>query len=108
MSADYIRLNEAPRWVVQYPQCSACAVDLETDGDGWTCPVCGTAWAMNAGDGDVGELYPNWSGEVATGPLVHEQEAFLWGSYHERMERHKLFPNTYPEPRRPVISVRGF
>ena len=37
---DYIKLDKAPVWVLQYPTCSACTVDLDTDGDGWLCPQC--------------------------------------------------------------------
>lgn len=105
MTADYIRLGEPPRWCVQYPTCSACAVDLETDGDGWTCPVCGTSWSMDAGDGDKGTLYADWAGETPSGPVVPENQAFLWGSYYERMELHRLTPRLWPEPRRPVVTV---
>lgn len=99
--ADYIRLAEAPMWCIQYPTCSACAVDLETDGDGWTCPCCGTSWDMSAGDGDRGELYAAWSGEEATGPIVSEDDAWRWGDYFAALERHRRLPEFCPEPKKP-------
>lgn len=102
--SDYIRLAEAPALCIQYPTCSACCVDLEADGDGWTCPVCGTSWDMDASDGDQGTLYANWSGVEATGPTVTEDEARAWGDYHERMERHRILPEFCPEPKRPVTK----
>jgi hypothetical protein len=63
MSGPRVRYDEPPQFVLHYPTCSACMVDLEHDGDGWQCPKCGTAWDSNAGDGDDGELYPDWAGE---------------------------------------------
>ncbi|HKY59249.1 MAG TPA: hypothetical protein VJL80_14525 [Aeromicrobium sp.] len=102
---DYIRLAEAPRWVLQYPTCSACVVELENDGDGWTCPCCGTSWANDAGDGDAGDLYVDWAGEEATGPITPENEAHLWGDYMERMDRHRRFPKLCPEPIRPNLKA---
>lgn len=99
--SDYIRLSEAPTWCIQYPTCSACLVDLETDCDGWTCPVCGTYWDMQASDGDQGTLYAEWAGEEATGPVVTEDEARRWGDYYERLERHRLLPKFCPKPTPP-------
>lgn len=100
---DYIRLAEPPRWCIQYPTCSACDVELETDGDGWTCPCCGTTWSMDAGDGDTGTLYADWSGEEATGPLVTSGDAWRWGDYRRRMASHRRFPDLCPEPSRPAV-----
>ena len=99
---DYIRLSKPPQWCIQYPTCSACTVDLDTDGDGWVCPVCGTLWSQDAGDGDEGSLYTEWAGEEADGPIVPEDDAWRWGDYHERMERHRLLPKFCPEPKRPT------
>ena len=99
--SDYIRLNEPPHWCIQYPTCSACDVDLMTDGDGWLCPACGTLWGMQANDGDKGTLYADWSGEKSTGPRVSNDEAYKWGEYRERMERHRLLPGIIQEPERP-------
>jgi len=48
---------------MHYPTCGACDVDLDHDGDGWTCPKCATTWDSNASDGDTGELWSSWSGE---------------------------------------------
>lgn len=100
--SDYIRLAEPPAWCLEYPTCSACAVDLDTDGDGWTCPTCGTSWGMDAGDGDRGTLYADWAGEEPTGPQVTQGDAWRWGDYHERMERHRRLPDFCPKPTPPT------
>ncbi len=99
--SDYIRLAEPPQWCIQYPTCSACTVELDHDGDGWACPVCGSAWSSDANDGDTGTLFADWAGEEATGPIVTEDQARIWGDYHERMERHRLLPEFCPKPERP-------
>ena len=101
---DYIRLSEPPIWCIQYPTCGTCCVDLETDCDGWTCPVCGTAWPMSANDGDRGDLYADWSGDEPTGPACTEDEAARWGDYHVLMERHRILPEFCPEPKRPDVK----
>jgi hypothetical protein len=77
MSAPRVRLAEAPHYVLHYPTCSACLVDLEHDGDSFQCPKCGTSWDSNAGDGDEGTLYPEWSGEDFDGdqPIVSHDDA---------------------------------
>lgn len=102
---DYTRLAKAPMWCVQYPTCSACCIDLETDGDGWTCPGCGTQWDMDASDGDRGELYADWAGEESTGPILTPGQAADRADYLERLGRHrrygKEYPALYPEPRMP-------
>jgi predicted RNA-binding Zn-ribbon protein involved in translation (DUF1610 family) len=103
--SDYIRLSEPPYWCIQYPLCSACSVALETEGDGWTCPVCGTSWDMRANDGDTGTLYAEWAGEEATGPIVPEADAYRWGDYYERLERHRRMPEFCPEPKRPASAA---
>jgi len=82
----YVKLAEAPTYVIQYPLCSACCVDLEYD-DGWTCPGCGTSWDRRASDGDEGDLYESWSGETLDGPVVSEDEAFDLSLKREREER---------------------
>ncbi len=61
MSYRPLRLEEAPGFVIQFPLCGACEVDLEHEsGVGWRCPSCWTTWSDHAGDGDAGELtdYP--------------------------------------------------
>lgn len=98
---DYIRLPEPPQLCMRYPTCSACAVVLETDGDGWTCPICGTQWEMSAGDGDTGELYPDWAGEEADGPEVKTEDAWRWGAYQERLALHQHHPGLFSKPEPP-------
>jgi hypothetical protein len=82
--SDYLRLDEAPQWCLSYPTCSACCVDLDTDLDSWTCPSCGTEWDMDAGDGDIGELYSTQCGEerVVAALPVHD----AWRVSHLRGE----------------------
>lgn len=89
----YIKLSRAPEWVIQYPQCSACMVDLEID-DQWTCPVCGTTWPSNANDGDVGEL----TCEPLGGPTLSDHEAMLAGIAFERAVRDRLLARTGIRP----------
>lgn len=91
----YIKLAEAPVWVIQYPQCSACMVDLFTDGDGWTCPVCGTQWDMNANDGDKGELYESWSGETLEDDPVSESDAMKAGIEYEQAQRRAALKHSH-------------
>jgi hypothetical protein len=85
--ADYIKLTEPPAFVIRYPQCSACMVDLHTDSDDWTCPVCGTSWSMSANDGDEGTLYESWSGETLDGEALTHSQAMSAGIKHELEER---------------------
>lgn len=86
----YIKLDNAPQWVFQYPTCSACTVDLDTDGDGWLCPQCGSVWDMGANDGDKGELYESWSGGTLPGPSLTWDEAMSLAIRRER-ERHDAY-----------------
>jgi len=102
--SNYVRLAEAPEWCIQYPTCSACAVELDHDGDGWQCPSCGTAWSTDANDGDKGTLYADWAGEESNGPIVTEDQARQWGHYLELCERHRLLPEFCPEPKRPMFA----
>ncbi len=81
---DYIKLDKAPVWVLQYPTCSACTVDLDTDGDGWLCPQCGSIWDMRANDGDVGELYESWSGDTLSGPSLTSRARRVPAASHAR------------------------
>jgi hypothetical protein len=73
--SDYIKLATAPVLSLNDPDCGTCYVSVESDGDGWTCPVCGTSWPYSAGDGDDGTLYEEWSGEELEGDIVDEDEA---------------------------------
>jgi predicted RNA-binding Zn-ribbon protein involved in translation (DUF1610 family) len=103
MSADYIRLAEPPMWCIQYPTCSACAIDLFLDGDTWLCPSCGTTWDGRANDGDTGTLYRDWAGEEPSGPVVASGDAWQWGDYRERLERHRSLPEFCPKPTPPRV-----
>ena len=76
MSAPAVRYSEPPTFVMHYPTCSACSIDLDHDGDGWTCPKCETAWDTNASDGDEGELWESYSGESFdedVEPMTHDE-----------------------------------
>lgn len=74
MSGPRVRYAEAPEFVLHYPTCSACDVELEHDGDAWECPKCATTWDSQAGDGDKGELYEHWSGESLDQPTISHDE----------------------------------
>lgn len=80
MSTPKIRLTEPPTIYVRDPLCSACVEELEHDGDGYTCPQCGTYWDNSAyGSDDSGTLFPDWSGEEnAHLPLVRTDDAWIW------------------------------
>ena len=77
---DYMRLAKPPAWCIQFPTCSACDVDLDHDGDGWTCPSCGTEWDSHASDGDTGTLP-----DGLTGRIVPNDEAWRFGRAYETM-----------------------
>lgn len=85
---DFIKLEKSPEWLMQYPQCSACLVDLDMD-DGWQCPVCGTAWDSRAGDGDTGTLFESWSGETLDVEVTPVEKAWRVGAAwdEERLDR---------------------
>ncbi|WQY99780.1 hypothetical protein [Microbacterium phage MO526] len=90
--SEYIRLVEAPAIVLRYPECGACGVDLGHDGDDWVCPVCGTSWPTDAGDGDTGSLYEEWSGEsLDDAPALDSDAAFNAGIVHTREARKRLY-----------------
>ena len=96
MTAHYLRLSEAPQLVTHYPTCGACYVETDNDGDGFTCPNCGTAWSNDAGDGDLGDLYESWSGEQLGTDVFTEDEASEIALYRERLDRHQKFGGKYP------------
>ena len=108
---DYVKLAKPPCWVLQYPTCSACAVELNTDGDGWDCPNCGTRWGMDASDGDTGTLYADYWGKEPTGPTVTESQAADVANYRERLDRHRRYGEQYPtlcpKPKRPAVLDQG-
>ena len=76
----YIKLDHTPVLVLNYSDCSSCLVSVESDGDGWICPSCGTGWAYGDEDGDEGTLYEEWSGEDLEGPTYSEDD--LWFGRH--------------------------
>jgi hypothetical protein len=88
-----IRLEKPPEFVIRYPQCSACDVDLDHDGDMWTCPKCGTTWPHDANDGDLGELREFDEDE----PVVPNAKAHM----HPWIEHafQPLFPDIVPQTR---------
>ncbi|GAB3176181.1 hypothetical protein GCM10027059_50670 [Myceligenerans halotolerans] len=63
----HIKLADVPTLTFRI-ECGACGVDVESDPDGHTCPVCGTRWAPEAGDGDTGERCDEWD-ELPGEPL---------------------------------------
>lgn len=87
----YIKLAEAPGLSLNDPDCGTCGVSVDSDSDGYTCPVCGTSWSYNDGDGDTGTLYEDWSGEDLEDTVTTEEEAREAGWAHQRRERDKLF-----------------
>jgi hypothetical protein len=95
----YIKLAEAPTLSIRMPDCGACLIEIESDGDGYQCPCCGTSWNYDAGEDTKGELYEDWSGEPAEGPVVDNDEAYRHGGAYEtaqleatlaRIERQKV------------------
>lgn len=79
----YIKLTEAPTLSIRHPDCDACTVEVESDGDGWICPCCGTTWSYNGGEDEPGTLYEEWSGEPADGPAVAADDAWRHGGKYE-------------------------
>jgi hypothetical protein len=74
-----VRYETAPILSLQYPVCDSCSLDVESSGDGWECPQCGTSWDYGDGDGDKGILYAEWSGEsVDDLPLLDHLTGWQW------------------------------
>jgi hypothetical protein len=96
--SEYIKLTAPPVWVVKYPECGSCSVELDTDGDGWLCTICGSSWPMNADDGEVGMLYEDWSGETLDGEPLSEDEAFKVGMRVERERREAYLTQLRAKP----------
>ena len=63
MPEPIVKFAEAPLLTRTDPTCAACAVDVESDGDGYVCPTCGTSWPYDADEDEHGTLYEEWSGE---------------------------------------------
>ena len=76
MTADYLKLEEAPTLIYSLPQCSACCTECDSDGAHWICPTCGTSWNINALDGAQGDLFEAWAGETLSGPVVPNDAAW--------------------------------
>ena len=75
MTADYLKLSEAPTLIFATPYCSACTMDYEDTGDEWLCPTCGTTWDFEDFD-QQGTLYEEWSGETLPGKPVDNLDAW--------------------------------
>lgn len=98
MTQPRIRYATPPTMNLRVPECSACMVSVESDGDGWVCPVCGTAWSYNDGDEDPGTLYADWSGEEVSGlPEKSHDEGMKVGIAFER-EQHEAFMARWSTP----------
>lgn len=88
--SDYIKLAEAPTLTIRHPDCDACHVEVESDGDGWLCPVCGTSWDYNASEDQKGTLYEEWSGEELFSQLVPNDDAWQHGSAYTHKETQRI------------------
>ena len=64
MTDPIVKFAVAPTLSLNVPDCSACIVPVESTGDGYECPTCGTAWDYDASEDTPGDLYESWSGEV--------------------------------------------
>lgn len=110
--SDYIKLTEAPKLVWNAPHCSACEVDLKCE-DGWICPACGTSWSIDGTDGDKGELYESWSGELLEGEPISADVAWRVSRMAERAEReawiakHIALAPVSPVTERVPVALRG-
>lgn len=62
MTAPIVKFAEAPRMIRNEPDCEACSVTVESDGDGYQCPTCGTHWSYDHDEDAPGTLYEEWSG----------------------------------------------
>lgn len=86
----YIKLTEAPTLTIRMPDCDACSVEVESDGDGWLCPVCGTSWPYDGSEDEPGTLYEEWSGEDLEGPAVPNDDAHHHGGKFEADRLQKI------------------
>lgn len=82
----YIKLAKAPTLTIRMPDCGACGIEVDSDGDGWICRCCGTTWSYEAGEDTKGTLYEDWAGEPAEGPEVDNDEAWRNGMKHQADE----------------------
>ena len=76
MSNTYLRLDQAPYLEFAYPSCTACAVEVDHDGEDFVCPSCGTAWPTNSSESTRGDLFESWSGELPGGLVTTVEEAW--------------------------------
>lgn len=79
MSIAYMKLAEKPGLDHPgYPNCGACGVEVDHDGDGWLCPSCGTAWPSDNVEAppEDATLFEEWSGEELEGVEVPVHEAW--------------------------------
>jgi hypothetical protein len=77
MTTPIIKLQAPATLSINYPDCSVCNVAVESDGDGYICPTCGTYWSYDDGDGDTGTLYEDWSGETLDLPFSDADDAWM-------------------------------
>ena len=87
----YVKLAEAPTLTIRNPECDACCIEVDGDGDGFVCPCCGTSWSYQDGEHTPGTLYEDWSGEDLPGDTVRNDEGHVFGQRHERKKREELF-----------------
>lgn len=88
--SEYIKLDKAPTLSIRHPDCDACAVEVESDGDGWQCPVCGTSWPYDVHEDTPGTLYEEWSGETLEGETVPADDAWRHGSKYSAERTKKI------------------
>lgn len=102
MNDPKFRLEEAPVLVLNAPDCGACDVEVESDGDSWICPNCGTCWSYDQGDGDAGDLYADWSGEdVSALPVVAADDAWKYAPGYSRLAEAVDAAKVEPNPAEP-------
>lgn len=83
----YLNLVSTPTLV---QECSACGLEVDSTGDEWLCPSCGTTWNYSDQDGTQGTLYRDETGELPGGPTVTEDEAWQIAHLHEPARSRQL------------------
>jgi predicted RNA-binding Zn-ribbon protein involved in translation (DUF1610 family) len=71
-----VRYAEPPVLDYMAPHCGNCGIEVGSDGDGWTCPTCGTSWDWDDYE-QPGTPYEEWSGEsVDDLPITEPGDGF--------------------------------